>query len=262
MNKPLLWIGAVVVLAIVALVVLIPSDKAPEITSFREGVKSQTGGGQPAPATGLAGKVVFGVTDDLISPGTLRALNLTIKEVWVHSSTKGWILVSKTPRTFDLFQLHSLGATEFLAEGNLATGNYNQVRLIIERVIAINASGASQEVKLPSGDLKMPGDLEIVKGETSAVIFDFLSDKSLHVTGKGEYIFSPVIKLDIQNNAKTQVAVKNQLYPNGRLEVLNGRSRFNAVIGMDEKGMVKINGGINTNAVVEIVDGIIKVTPR
>lgn len=262
MNKLLILIGAAVVLAVIALIVFIPANQAPQVTSFREGVKSQTRSSQPAPATGTIGRVVFGVTDDLVSPGTLRSLNITIKEVWVQSPTKGWVLVSKTPRTFDLFQLHSLGATEFLADANLPVGNYNQVRLVVERVIAINADGTSQEAKLPSGDLKLIGDLEVIKGEISSVVFDFLVDKSLHITGNGKYIFAPVIKLDTRNNVGIQIAAKNQLYPNGKLEISNGRSKFNAVLGMDENGEIKLNGGINPNAKVEMVDGKIKVTPK
>lgn len=209
------------------------------------------------------GVAVFGITDELVSLGNIQAVVMTVKELMVHSPSKGWVSVSKTPRTYDLFYLHSVNATEFLADANLEAGSYDQIRLIIDKIVVTPNGGAPQEAKLPSNDLRLVGELLVEKGKTASAVFDFLSEKSLHITGDGKYIFAPVIKLDTRNDVEVaQISKRNEQFPNGRLDVGGGRPKFSGTLGMDENGNFKTNGGIDPLSKVELINGYIKVIPR
>ncbi|MEK6943421.1 MAG: hypothetical protein AABX00_05145 [Nanoarchaeota archaeon] len=58
---------------------------------------------------------------------------------------------------------------------------------------------------MPSGQLKIIGNLTVNKDSTSTVKFDFIADESLHITGNGLYIFAPVIKLETREKAYVKI---------------------------------------------------------
>ena len=53
------------------------------------------------------------------------------------------------------------------------------------------------DAKLPSGKIQFARSFEVEAGETTQLLLDFEGDKSLVVTGGGDYIFKPVIKLTV-----------------------------------------------------------------
>ena len=219
--------------------------------------------GAKAPATaapvGNQGKVVFGIKDRAVSLGDIAAINISVKEVMVHGA-EGWVSVSKAPKTYDLVFLHSHGAMEFLAEANLEAGTYQQIRLIVDKVLIAKKGEAFREAKLPSGDIKLAGLLVIEKGRTSGVVVDFLGDKSVHITGSGQYIFSPVIRLDTRTEAAIQRLKQSETFPNGLLEIFGGLTKFSGTFAMDGTGAMKLNGeGFGPWENLEIQDGKIKI---
>jgi len=62
--------------------------------------------------------------------------------------------------------------------------------------------GREEVAKLPSGKLKFVRPFDVVDGETTIILLDFIADKSVTITGKGDVIFKPVIKLGIQQASK------------------------------------------------------------
>ena len=108
--------------------------------------------------------------------------------------------------------------------------------------------------KLPSGEMRINTKLVVDELGSSAVIFDFIADKSLHTTGSGEYIFAPVIDLTTFNR------VSIQKFPN-KVDFIGGTSDFSAEVGMDENGDTKTNGGINETSVLQIAKNKIVVIP-
>ena len=53
--------------------------------------------------------------------------------------------------------------------------------------------------KLPSGKLKFVRPFDVVAGATTILELDFIADESLVITGKGDLIFKPVVKLSVFN---------------------------------------------------------------
>ncbi len=178
------------------------------------------------------GRAVFSVTDAAASLQGVTAVNLTIDKVQVHSATQGWVTVSTNSRTFDLLTLKQTAKAELLADANLTADTYDQVRLHVSKVVVVRGSETT-EAKLPSNDLKLVGQL-VVKADTeSSVLLDFKVDQSLHLTGQGTYIITPVVKLENRSSAQVQVGDDESV------KVEGGDVDANVTLGTDENGEAK-----------------------
>jgi len=195
------------------------------------------------------GKVVFGVADAAGDMQGVSSVVVTVDKVEVHSAANGWVTVSTTTKDYDLLLLKQSGAVSLLANANLDVGTYDQVRLMISKVV-VTKNGVSQEAKLPSGELKLVGSVVVNADKTSSVVFDFLTDKSLHVTGKGKFIFAPVIKVKKQNDTKVELKSDDEVVITG------GRHENDEDFGMDEKGDVKSNFELKGNLSIDENDDI------
>jgi len=151
----------------------------------------------------VQGRVVFMVTDAAANMSTVTSIKMTVDSVKVHGE-EGWVNVSSKQQTFDLLKLKADGAQALLADVNLTPGTYQQVRLYISKVVVTDASG-DHVAKLPSGELKIVGRVKVNDNSTSTVKFDFIADKSLHMTGNGTYIFAPVIKFETREKAHVEI---------------------------------------------------------
>ena len=183
------------------------------------------------------GRVVFTITDAAVR---------------VHSATEGWVTVSSEAQTFDLLKLKAEGSQELLADVKLEEGTYQQLRLDISKVLVVDAEG-EHEAKLPSGELKIVGDLEVKANSTSTATFDFIADESLHLTGNGEYILAPVVQLETKTDAEVEVKA------NQKVEIKAGKVKTNIKVGMDAEGNVGAGVGIPAKAKVSIAQGKVKV---
>ena len=88
-------------------------------------------------------------------------------------------------------KLKAENKNELLADVQLKEGTYNQIRLEISKVVVTDANG-THEAKLPSGELKMNGQLVIEANSTAAATFDFLVNEAKMDV---KYIESPVKKM-------------------------------------------------------------------
>ncbi len=95
--------------------------------------------------------------------------------------------------TFDLLQIE--GVEQFLGESEVEAAKYTQVRLVIDKVQVSLGGGDPTDAILPSGELKLAHSFDVMAGEAIALIIDFEADKMVTVTGAGNIIVKPVVKL-------------------------------------------------------------------
>jgi hypothetical protein len=199
------------------------------------------------------GRVVFSVTDAAADMGAVSKITLKISKVEVHSAADGWVTVSTTPRTYSLLELNARNEFELLADVNVKANTYDQARLTTDGVSIQTTDGATHTAKLPSGVLKINTELAVRAGETSSMSFDFIANKSLHITGNGQYIFAPVIKAETKSNTNVEVNT------NGIVEISGGRTDEVSNVGMDIDGSVKADFQIKAAEKLEIgTDNVIK----
>jgi hypothetical protein len=124
--------------------------------------------------------------------------------------------------TFDLLQIQ--GLEQILAVTELEAGNYTQIRMTISNVQVRLGDGDLQDVILPSGKLKFVRPFNIAANQTTALLFDFDAEKSVNVTGSGQIIVKPVVKLSMTNPQKFEpstkhVKIEKSSLPNGAVGV-------------------------------------------
>jgi hypothetical protein len=109
----------------------------------------------------------------------------------------GWLPIDILAgnETFDLLQIQ--GIEEVLAVAELEEGKYTQIRMTISNVQVKLGDGDLEDVILPSGKLKFIHPFDIVGGQITALLFDFDAEKSVNVTGSGQIIVKPVVKLSM-----------------------------------------------------------------
>ena len=198
------------------------------------------------------GRAVFTITDAAADMGAVTSVKVTVDSVSVHSAEKGWVKVASPAKTYDLLKLKAEGSQELLADVKLDADTYQQVRLDISKVVVTDAEG-DHEAKLPSGELKIVGDLTVKEESTSTATFDFIADRSLHVTGNGEYILAPVVRFETKEDADVAVEAT------GKVKVSGGRVKANVEVGMDETGNVGVGLRLGQDAVLSIESGKIKI---
>jgi len=117
-----------------------------------------------------------------------------------------WISIPITgDNPFELLELKEKGVDELLGWADVLPGKYTQIRMsILEVNIKFNGdtNGDNDDMvpaKLPSGKLKFVRPFDVVAGATTILELDFIADESVVITGKGDLIFKPVVKLSVFN---------------------------------------------------------------
>ncbi len=190
---------------------------------------------QKSNTSNTQGRVVFSVADPAIDMNSISEINMTVSKVEMHSATQGWITASDTPQTYNLLELNAKNESKLMADIKMNTGTYDQVRLAVDSIYVKTKTGGTTEAKLPSGVLKINTTVVVNADKTSSVNFDFMSDKSLHITGNGSYIFAPVVKTQVKSDADVNVNIDNVVSIN------NGKVTDEHTDGMDVDGSVKLN---------------------
>ena len=143
------------------------------------------------------GKLVVNVTDP--PPPDMDSVMVEVAKLEVHKAGGTWTTVAEDMEPFDLKVLED--REELLASAIVDAGIYTQIRLSVVSV-TIWVGEEEHVAKVPSGKIKLVGSFEVVEGEETEVTLDFIGAQSVHVTGNGQYIFKPVIKLLIPKSAK------------------------------------------------------------
>lgn len=129
-------------------------------------------------------------------PPDMEEVLVTIKGLEIHKDGGSWetVTVDKDTHQFNLLDL--IGIQEFLASKVVDAGRYTQIRLDIEEVkIKVVGEENYHYAKVPSGKIKLVGTFVVPENGVTEITLDFNGEKSVLVTGNGEYHFKPVIKL-------------------------------------------------------------------
>ena len=142
-----------------------------------------------------------------------KAVLVTFSSVRAHRSDSDWTVVpfinAATTRTCDLKKLET--SEDVLGSAGLPTGHYTQVRLVVQSTTlffdntatgpacasAITPpAGASAPVDIPSGEVKLNREFDITSSSSmTTMLIDFDGNQSIHLTGNGRYMMSPVISV-------------------------------------------------------------------
>jgi hypothetical protein len=207
-------------------------------------------GGQAAPETAQATGTLQIMVTDAPPEEEVTSIMVTVESVEVHKATAaqeqeqeqeqeqlannstnnstdeeaGWLPVNILAgnETFDLLQIQ--GIEEVLAIAELEPGKYTQIRMTVSNVQVRLGDGNLTDVILPSGKLKFVRPFDIVEGQTTALLFDFDAEKSVNVTGSGQIIVKPVVKLSMTTPQTIEPGTKHvkivtPSLPNGALNV-------------------------------------------
>jgi hypothetical protein len=178
--------------------------------------------------------------------GDVSEISMKVNKVDVHNSTSGWTTVSNTSRTYNLLDLKAKNESKLLAEIKTKSGVYDRVRIQIEGVLVKEKMGTVKEALLPSGNLDINTNLVVSSGKISSVNMDFLADKSLFKSDKGQYVFAPVVKTETRSNADVTVDA------NGTVLINGGSVDDTSTMGMNLDGNIKLNFMLDPNQKIEI----------
>jgi hypothetical protein len=192
------------------------------------------------------------VSDAAIDMSLISEINMTISSIDLHNqTTNGWIIASGTPQTYNLLDLRAKNESQVFADFQMATGTYDMARLVVDKIVVITKAGVTTEAKLPSGELKINTTLVVKENATSSINFDFLADKSLHMTGNGGYIFAPVVRTLVRGDVNATVNSDKTVKIDG------GHVETDKTHGMDINGDVKENFQLNATDTLDVVNGVI-----
>lgn len=183
------------------------------------------------------GRLVIAITDAAANLESVQKIDVTIESIKVLSDVNGWVTINMNPTTVDLLDLNASNTTILLADVNVPAGNYSQIELEVSNVTIVDANGTST-AKVPSNRFKVISNTKVDTNTATALTFDVLASESLHVTGNGKYIFSPVVNLTTTTNAKLEISANNQI------RVTAGNKKENK-FGMNVGGEVAVGGGIS-----------------
>jgi hypothetical protein len=141
-----------------------------------------------------------------------KAVLVTFSSVRAHRSDSDWTTVpfisAATNRTCDLKKLET--SEDILGTAVLPAGHYTQVRLVVQSATLYfdNTSvgsacassippptGASAPLEIPSGEVKLNREFDVTSSSTMTMLLDFDGNRSIHQTGNGRYMMSPVITI-------------------------------------------------------------------
>ena len=141
-----------------------------------------------------------------------KAVLVTFSSVRAHRSDSDWTVVpfvnAATTRTCDLKKLET--SEDVLGTASLPAGHYTQVRLVVQSATLFfdNASagsacatsiappaGATAALEIPSGEVKLNRGFDITTSSSMTMLLDFDGNQSIHLTGNGRYMMSPVVTI-------------------------------------------------------------------
>jgi len=193
----------------------------------------------PAPAPALSGALQVYVTD---APPReeVTSINVTLTEVQVHIAVaeqeqvgggvqnqtqqqtqqgeSGWVTIelNEDATNFDLLKVK--GIEQYVGASEATPGKYTQVRLVVENVQVALGGGELQDARVPSNELKIVRAFNVIPGEITALVLDFEADRMVNVTGAGEIIVKPVVKLSVEQKGPVNKGQKPEEPETGEIE--------------------------------------------
>lgn len=178
------------------------------------------------PSSGTTGHLKISMVD---APAEFDAVNIVVTRVEVHiagDSSSNWMIVNSVPHTYDLLQLRN-GAAVVIGDTFLTAGHYTQIRLIIGDSSNVVVNGIPFPLTIPSGmqtGIKLNHEFDLTAGNLYELLLDFDADRSIHITGNGQYIMNPVIRVTA---VITSGSISGQVLPT------DANATVSTVIGQD-----------------------------
>lgn len=164
------------------------------------------GGGGSSSSTAPSGTLAMSITD---APACYEHVIVNVAKVRVHmnddSSTSDadgeWrdIVPANAPVAIDLVNLTN-GQLKDLGSATVPAGTYHQIRLVLADTgnTVTPIGGTAQPLKTPSGQqsgLKIKANFSVLADQVNDFLMDFDACKSIVLTGSGQYILKPVVRL-------------------------------------------------------------------
>lgn len=184
------------------------------------------------------------------APATYEAVYIDIQEVQINLGTEtqeNWETISTEPKRLDLLKLDN-GADTLLATAQLETGTYNQLRFILGDNNEIIVDGESNSIIIPSSGTsgyQVNLNATITEDEPITKVIDFDVSRSIAVTGNGQYILNPVLKV---YEPEETGQIKGQLVPQGIPALVSAQigNETIATTYVEEDGTFQLSG-LNAN---------------
>ncbi len=121
---------------------------------------------------------------------------VTINEISIQREDKSFLTVWSGDETYDLLKLRN--KDEKILDITLEAGTYTQIRLVVTagRIVI---SDESNEMVVPSSEVKIPFVFNITADGETEILLDFEAELSIHVVNAGQseqYILRPVIRVE------------------------------------------------------------------
>lgn len=201
----------------------------------------------------VEGSVMFGIKDAASPMVSISSIIVTLSNAQLHGK-EGWVNVGNSAKQFDLLALNQSGNIALFSKANVKTGTYDQMKLTVDKIIVVE-NGVQNEAKIPSGILNILGNMTVNEKTTATVIFDFMADESLHKTGSGKFIFTPVVRVEARSDANVDTSDNNNVI------ITNGQVQTDVAMGMDVNGVLKPNFMVDSKAKLDIIGNTIQVIP-
>lgn len=150
----------------------------------------------PPPTPELTPTVERGIIEIRVTdppPPGVTSANVTLTNIEVHREGGGWETIIIDEATFDLLDV--VGVTEVLGSANVTAGSFTQIRMDIDSVEVVSATGDNITAEVPSGKLRIVRPFTVEDSVKTILTLDFDGAKSLIITGAGKALFKPVVKL-------------------------------------------------------------------
>lgn len=135
------------------------------------------------------------------APAGFDQVNIVVTRVEVHTagadSNSGWFVINNNAATYNLLTLRN-GASVVMGNNSLDVGHYTQIRLIIGTGSNVVVNGVIYTLEIPSGEqsgLKLNHAFDIQPELLYELILDFDAERSIVLTGNGQYKLKPVIRV-------------------------------------------------------------------
>ena len=173
------------------------------------------------------------------NPADFDEVNVMVTKVEVHmagDSSENWFVVNSVPHTYNLLDLRN-GASVVLGDTFLTVGHYTQIRLILGDSNNVVVNGIPFPLVVPSGTqtgIKLNHEFDIQAGNLYELLLDFDANRSIHITGNGQYIMNPVIRV---TPVVTSGSISGQVLP------LDADANVSTMIGQDTISTQPNSGG-------------------
>jgi len=164
-----------------------------------------------APENTGPGQIKLNMID---APGDYDEVNVHIVRIEVHRADadstddgkddeSGWSVISTDTMMVDLLTLTDGNAVS-IADTLLPAGRYTQVRLILGGENTVVVDGVEHDLDIPSSmntGIKLNHGFTIESDALYQATLDFDADKSIHMTGNGQYKMNPVIRIIVDQTS-------------------------------------------------------------